>query len=132
MPNLETWSPRMLSLLRIMAALLFMEHGLSKLFAFPIPAQGGQPAMLTLYWFAGIIESLGGLLLALGLFTRPVAFIMSGEMAIAYFYSHNPKGFFPLMNGGDGAILYCFIFLYIFVAGGGAWSLDRLHSSGRG
>jgi putative oxidoreductase len=129
--HLDEWEPRVLSILRIFAGLLFMEHGLSKLFAFPIPAQGGQPAMFTLYWYAGIIESLGGLLLALGLLTRPVAFIMSGEMAIAYFYSHNPKGFFPLMNGGDGAILYCFIFLYIFVAGGGAWSLDRMLASRR-
>jgi putative oxidoreductase len=87
--------------------------------------------MLTLYWFAGIIESLGGLLLALGLFTRPVAFIMSGEMAIAYFYSHFPKGFFPLANGGDAAILYCFLFFYIFVAGGGPISVDRMRASGR-
>ena len=87
--------------------------------------------MFQLLWFAGVIEALGGLLLALGLFTRPVAFIMSGEMAVAYFYSHAPRNFFPLINGGDAAILYCFIFLYIFVAGGGAWSLDRLRSPAR-
>jgi putative oxidoreductase len=127
--QLSEWEPRVLSILRIFAGLLFMEHGLSKLFSFPMAFPSGSPAMFTLYWFAGIIEALGGLLLALGLFTRPVAFIMSGEMAIAYFYSHNPKGFFPLMNGGDGAILYCFIFLYIFFAGGGAWSLDRMRAS---
>jgi putative oxidoreductase len=128
--QLDDWEPRILSIVRIMVGLLFMEHGLSKLFSFPTAFPGGSPAMLSLYWFAGIIEALGGLLLTLGLFTRPVAFIMSGEMAIAYFYSHNPKGFFPLMNGGEGAILYCFIFLYFFVAGGGAWSVDRLRSSG--
>jgi putative oxidoreductase len=129
--QMDAWEPRVLSIVRIVTGLLFMEHGLSKLFAFPMPAQGGQPSIFTLYWFAGIIESLGGLLLALGLFTRTVAFIMSGEMAIAYFYSHNPRGFFPLMNGGDGAILFCFIFLYFFVAGGGAWSVDRVRAAGR-
>jgi putative oxidoreductase len=129
--QLDDWRPRVLSILRIFAGLLFMEHGLSKLFSFPIPFAGGQPAMFQLLWFAAVIEVVGGLLLALGLFVRPVAFIMSGEMAIAYFYAHNPRGFYPLANGGEAAILYCFIFLYFFVAGGGAWSLDRLRSSGR-
>jgi putative oxidoreductase len=129
--QLDDWQPRVLSILRIFAGLLFMEHGLSKLFSFPIPFAGGQPAMFQLLWFAAVIEVIGGLLLALGLFVRPVAFIMSGEMAIAYFYAHNPRGFYPLANGGEAAILYCFIFLYFFVAGGGAWSLDRLRSSGR-
>jgi putative oxidoreductase len=126
--RLDDWRPYVLSILRIIAALLFMEHGLGKLFGFPIPQ--GNPAMFTLYWFAGLIEALGGLLLAIGLFIRPVAFIMSGEMAIAYFYSHAPNGFFPLVNRGDAAILFCFIFLYFFVAGGGAWSLDRMRGSG--
>lgn len=129
--QLDDWRPRVLSILRIFAGLLFMEHGLSKLFSFPIPFPSGQPAMFQLLWFAAVIEVIGGLLLALGLFVRPVAFIMSGEMAIAYFYAHNPRGFYPLANGGEAAILYCFIFLYFFVAGGGAWSLDRLRSSGR-
>jgi putative oxidoreductase len=128
---MDDWRPHVLSIVRIVIGLLFMEHGLSKLFNFPIPFPGGQPAMFTLYWFAGVIETFGGLLLALGLFTRTVAFIMSGEMAIAYFYSHFPRGFFPLGNAGDAAILYCFIFFYFFVAGGGAWSVDRMRSSGR-
>jgi putative oxidoreductase len=122
---MDAWAPRALSVLRIVAALLFLEHGLSKLFGFPIwPATGG-PATFSLLWFAAVIEALGGLSLALGLFTRPVAFIMSGEMAVGYFLAHAPKSFFPLVNGGDAAVLYCFIFLYIFVAGGGAWSVDR-------
>jgi putative oxidoreductase len=120
------WEPRVLSILRIMVGLLFMEHGLAKLFGFPTAAL--HPAMFQLLWFAGVIEAGGGLLLALGLFTSPVAFIMSGEMAVAYFYSHAARNFFPLINGGDAAILYCFIFFYIFVAGGGAWSMDRLRS----
>jgi putative oxidoreductase len=120
------WEPRVLSILRIMVGLLFMEHGLAKLFGFPTAAL--HPAMFQLLWFAGVIEAGGGLLLALGLFTSPVAFIMSGEMAVAYFYSHAARNFFPLINGGDAAILYCFIFFYIFVAGGGAWSMDWLRS----
>jgi putative oxidoreductase len=123
------WEPRILSIVRIVAGLLFMEHGLGKLFGFPSAAM--HPAMFELYWFAGIIELVGGLLVALGLFTRAAAFIMSGEMAIAYFYSHFPRNFFPLNNGGDAAILYCFIFLYFAVAGGGCWSLDALMSGSR-
>ena len=122
------WEPRVLSILRIVVGLLFMEHGLAKLIGFPTAAL--HPAMFQLLWFAGVIEAFGGLLLAVGLFTSPVAFIMSGEMAVAYFYSHAARNFFPLINGGDAAILYCFIFFYIFVAGGGAWSMDRLRSPG--
>jgi putative oxidoreductase len=120
------WQPRVLSIMRIVAGLLFVEHGLAKLFGFPTAAL--HPAMFQLLWFAGVIEALGGLLLALGLFTSPVAFIMSGEMAVAYFYAHQPRNFFPLINGGEAAILFCFIFFYFFVAGGGAWSMDRLRS----
>jgi putative oxidoreductase len=128
LPTSLVWAPRALSVLRIVAALLFMEHGTGKLFGFPAwPANGG-PAMLTLIWFSGVIEALGGLLLALGVFTRPAAFLMSGEMAIGYWTSHAPKNFFPLLNGGDAAVLYCFVFLYIFVAGGGPWSVDSLRS----
>ncbi len=119
------WAPRALSVFRIVAGLLFMEHGLSKLFAFPAPFPGGGPAAFSLLWYAGVIEALGGLLVAIGLFTRAAAFVMSGEMAIGYWTVHAPKSFFPLLNGGDGAVLYCFVFLYLFVAGGGAWSLDR-------
>ena len=122
------WEPRVLSILRIVIGLLFMEHGLAKLFGFPTSAT--QPAMFHLLWFAGVLESFGGLLLVLGLFTRPVAFVLSGEMAVAYFMSHEPRNFFPMLNGGDAAILYCFIFFYLFVVGGGRWSLDRLLSRG--
>jgi putative oxidoreductase len=112
-----------LSLLRFIAGLCFMQHGLSKLIAFPAPA----PAHLgTVSLIAGIIEALGGLLVCIGLFTRPAAFIISGEMAFGYFMVHAPKSFFPIVNGGDLAILYCFVFLYIAVVGGGTWSLDRL------
>ena len=92
-------------------ALLFFEHGLSRLFGFPSPLP--TPALFSLHWFAGVIELVGGALLALGLFTRRAAFIMSGEMAFAYFLSHAPHGFFPILNRGDGAILYCFMFLYL-------------------
>lgn len=122
------WEPRILSIVRIVVGLLFMEHGLGKLIGFP-PAPPGMQAAFHLLWFAGLIETVGGFLLAIGLFTRPVAFIMSGEMAIGYFMSHAPKSFYPAMNGGDAAILYCFIFFYFFVAGGGVWGLDRLRSS---
>ena len=123
------WAPRVLSVLRIVAALAFMEHGLGKLFGFPAWPAGGRPMPFQLEWFAGVIKSLGGLLLALGLFTRPVALIMSGEMAIGYWTFHAPRSFFPLLSGGDAALLYCFLFLYFFVAGGGTWSVDRIRSA---
>ena len=121
------WAPRLLSVLRIVAALIFLEHGTQKLFGFP-PRMGGaatSPALLSLLWFAAVIEIVGGVLLLLGLFTRPVAFVLSGEMAFAYWLSHAPRNFFPALNGGDAAILYCFVFLYMAAAGGGEWSLDR-------
>ena len=118
------FAPYVLSIVRIVAALLFLEHGTSRLFGWPSPIP--TPTFLTMYWFAGTIELVGGILLVLGLFTRPAALIMSGEMAFAYFISHAPASFFPILNRGDGAILYCFIFLYIAFAGGGPWSLDAL------
>jgi putative oxidoreductase len=118
--------PRMLSILRIMAGLLFMEHGTAKLLGFP-PGTA-TPALFGLLWFAGVIEMVGGALVALGLFTRYAAFIISGEMAIGYFLAHAPHSFFPLVNRGEAAVLYCFLFLYLAVAGGGSWSLDRLIS----
>jgi putative oxidoreductase len=118
------YAPYVLSIMRIVAALLFLEHGLSRLFGWPSAMP--TPAAFSMYWFAGAIELVGGVLVALGLFTRPAALIMSGEMAFAYFISHAPSGFFPILNRGDAAILYCFVFLYIAFAGGGPWSVDAL------
>ncbi len=120
----SAFAPRMLSVLRIMSALIFLAHGTQKLLGFP--AHPNPPAMWSLSWTAGLIELVGGVLLALGLWTRPVAFILSGEMAFAYFIAHAPRSFFPVLNGGDAAILYCFVFLYMAFAGGGPWSLDAL------
>lgn len=120
------WSPHVLSILRIVAALLFMEHGGQKLFGVPPAAQGGTVSLLSLLGVTGILEFFGGLLILLGLFTRPVAFILSGEMAVAYFLVHVPRGFWPLLNIGEVAVLYCFVFLYLAVAGGGPWSVDHL------
>jgi putative oxidoreductase len=118
------WGPKMLSVLRIMAALLFMEHGTQKLLAFPEPSPRGSPELFSLIGFAGVLELVGGALLVLGLFTRPVAFILSGQMAAAYFIAHAPQSFYPILNNGDAAILYCFVFLYLAIVGGGPWSLD--------
>jgi putative oxidoreductase len=122
--SLTVWAPRVLSIVRIMTALLFLEHGTQKLLGFP--ASSTYPAMFTLSWFQGVIELVGGLLLAIGLFSRPVAFILSGDMAVAYFMAHAPQSFFPVINRGDAAILYCFIFFYIFFAGPGPWSADAM------
>jgi putative oxidoreductase len=125
--DIASWSPRMLSALRIMTGLLFLEHGTQKFFAFPGPG----PGLTTLLIIQGLLELVGGILIVIGLFTRPVAFILSGDMAVAYFYAHAPKGFFPSLNGGKLAILYCFVFLYLFVAGGGVWSVDEVRSRSR-
>jgi putative oxidoreductase len=119
----SVWAPRLLSILRIVAALIFFEHGTQKLLGFPV-SEREAPELLSLSGIGGVLELVGGALLLLGLFTRPVAFILSGEMAVAYWWAHAPQGFFPVNNGGDAAILYCFVFLYLFVAGGGPWSLD--------
>ncbi len=117
-------APYVLSIVRIVVALLFLEHGLSKLFGFP--PNGPIRDLFTLGWFSGSIELIGGAFLALGFYARLAAFVMSGEMAIGYFMSHAPHSFFPLLNRGDAAILYCFIFLYFAFAGAGPWSLDAL------
>ena len=126
MPNLTAWSPRVLSLLRIIAALLFMEHGLMKLAHFPIAQPGAPDPLPPVLLAAAWIEVVGGGLVALGLFTRAAAFVCSGEMAFAYFTAHASKSFWPGVNQGDPAILFCFIFLYLAFAGGGPWSLDRV------
>jgi putative oxidoreductase len=120
----SVWAPRLLSILRIVAAPIFMEHGTQKLLGFPI-SDNPAPALFSLSGIAGILELIGGALLALGLFTRPVAFILAGEMAVAYWMAHAPQSFYPVNNGGDAAILYCFVFLYLFAAGPGPWSLDH-------
>jgi putative oxidoreductase len=116
------WTPRMLSVLRIVAALLFMAHGTQKLLGFP--AADFSPETLSLPWIAGVLELFGGAALVLGVFTRPVAFVLSGLMAFAYWMAHAPQSFFPVANGGDAAILFCFVFLYLVFAGPGSWSLD--------
>lgn len=119
---LSRYSPYMLSLLRIVSALIFMAHGTQKILGFP--ASDMNPGVLSLPWIAGIMELVGGAMLILGLFTRPVAFLLSGLMAVAYWMVHAPQHLFPALNGGDAAILYCFIFLYLFFAGPGPISLD--------
>jgi putative oxidoreductase len=126
MPNLDVWAPRALSLLRIVAALLFMEHGLMKLFQFPAPQPGAPDPLPMMLMAAALIEVVGGGLIALGLFTRIAAFVCSGQMAAAYFMAHAPQGFWPALNGGEAAILFCFVFLYLVFAGPGIWSLDAL------
>ena len=126
---LETeWAPRMLSVLRIIAALLYIEHGTQKLFGFP-PSDHGMPPLFSIYGLGGVLEAFGGFLLLIGLFTRPVAFVLSGMMAVAYFMVHAPQSFFPANNGGDAAILFCFVFFYLFIAGPGPWSVDARRSS---
>lgn len=121
--TLTDWQPRVLSVLRIMVGLLFIQHGMMKLFSFPGPFM--RPvATGELLWFAGVIELIGGALLVVGLFSRWTAFVCSGLMACAYFMGHAGRGFYPILNGGSLPILYCFVFLYIFFAGPGPWSID--------
>ena len=117
------YAPQALSLLRIAASLIFLLHGSSKLLGFPA-SEMGMPPVGSLMWIGGVLELVGGLLLLIGLFSRPVAFILSGEMAAAYWMFHAPQSTFPMLNGGDAAILYCFVFLLIAAAGPGPWSLD--------
>jgi putative oxidoreductase len=124
-----TWSPRMLSVLRIVTALLYLQHGLAKLFGFPHVAMFDNLQQFSLFWFAGVIEIIGSLFLLVGLFTRAAAFIMSGEMAVAYFMVNAPQGFFPILNRGELGVLFCFVFLYFAVAGGGTWSIDEVRLS---
>jgi putative oxidoreductase len=123
---LSTWSPRLLSVLRIATSLLFLQHATAKLFGFPHVAYFDNLKLASLLGVAGLIELIGGVLVLVGLFTRPAAFILSGMMAVAYFMAHAPQGFFPLLNQGELAALYCFVFVYLAAAGGGAWSVDEL------
>lgn len=129
----RSWSPYLLSVLRIVAAFLFIQFGTAKLFGLPAPVMpgGGTAPAWTQAWVASLLETFGGSLLLLGLFTRPVAFLLSGEMAFAYFIGHAPQGFWPVLNQGHPAILFCFLFLYISSAGGGPWSLDPLRGRRR-
>jgi putative oxidoreductase len=122
--TLDRWSPYALAVLRIVAALIFIEHGTQKLFGFPAPPQSGLPPLLSLMGIGGILELGGGLLILVGLFTRPVAFILAGEMAAAYWMMHAPRSLYPALNGGDAAILFCFVFLLLACTGPGALSID--------
>ncbi len=127
MPNsdtLERWTPYALAALRIVTALIFMLHGTQKLFGFPAPPESGMPPIFSLFGIGGILELVGGLLILVGFFTRPVAFILAGEMAVAYWMFHAPQSMYPALNGGDAAILYCFVFLLLVFTGPGAWSID--------
>lgn len=121
MAFLHSWTPQLLSTLRIVAAATFLTHGTMKLFTWPAPFPYPLNTML---YTAAILELVGGLLLLVGLFSRPVAFVLSGFMAFAYFIGHAPRGFFPALNGGEAAMLFCFVFLYIAAAGPGVWSID--------
>ena len=123
-----TWTPRLLSVMRAMSALLLMQHGTAKFLGIPQMEAFAKLQPYSLSWFAGLFELFGGALLLIGLFTRPVAFVLSGVMAFAYFIVHAPRAFYPIVNGGELAALYCFVFLYLAVAGGGSWSIDALRN----
>lgn len=121
--SLTRLAPHVLSVLRVVTAFIFLLHGTQKLLGIPEAARG-MPDFLSMLWVAGALEIVGGILLIIGLFTRPTAFVLSGLMAFAYFIAHAPRSIFPTLNGGDAAILYCFVFLYLVFAGPGPWSLD--------
>lgn len=122
--TLSPHSPKALAVLRIATALVFLAHGTAKFFAFPHVAMFDGMPVFSIYGLAGVLEVVGSLLLIVGLWVRPTAFVLSGFMAVAYFMAHAPKSFFPILNGGDSAIQFCFVFLYLVFAGGGAWTLD--------
>ena len=124
----RSWAPQLLSILRIVVAFMFIQVGSAKWFAFPAAVMpgGGTAPVGSLVWVAAVLEVVGGSLILLGLFTRPVAFILSGEMAFAYFMGHAPSGFWPVLNQGQPAVFYCFFFLYLSAAGPGPWSLDAM------
>jgi putative oxidoreductase len=122
--SLGRFQPQMLGILRIVTALIFIAHGTQKLLGIPAAPASGLPAMFTLSWTAGVLELFGGALVLVGFQTRPVAFVLSGLMAFAYWIAHAPRSFYPVLNNGDAAILYCFVFLYLVFAGAGAFSID--------
>ena len=126
MSALNRQTPYLLSALRIVGALSFITHGTQKLFAWPLTEPQPTAALFSLFWVAGVLETFGGLLLLLGLFTSPVAFVLSGQMAVAYFQAHLPRGFWPILNGGELASIYCFLWLFFAAAGAGPISLDAL------
>jgi putative oxidoreductase len=126
--SLSAWTPYALALLRIVAGVLFLEHGTQKLFGLP-PGEHAFAEALTLAWWAGVLELVLGALITIGLFTRPAAFVASGEMAFAYWLAHAPQNFFPANNGGDAAILFCFVFLFLVFAGPGRWSIDGMRGA---
>lgn len=128
------WSGAIHSLLRVVTGALFIQHGVQKLFGLLVSANqtwNGPPAVFSQFWFAGVLEVFGGILIVLGLFTRPVAFLLSGEMAVAYFQAHFPRNFWPVLNGGENAVLFCCVFFYLFVTGAGPYSLDALLNARR-
>jgi putative oxidoreductase len=132
------WPGAIHSLLRVITGALFIQHGVQKLFGLLVSASqtwNGPPPVFSQFWFAGVLEVFGGILIVLGLFTRPVAFLLSGEMAVAYFQAHFPRNFWPVLNGGENVVLFCFVFLYLFATGAGPYSLDtfvRSRRHGRG
>jgi len=126
--SLSNWTPYALAILRIVAGLIFLEHGTQKLLGFP-PGERAFVEAFTLSWWAGLIELIAGALITVGLLTRLAAFIAAGEMAFAYWMAHAPQNFFPVNNGGDAAILYCFVFLLLVFAGPGKWSIDGLRGA---
>jgi len=121
-PNMANYA---LAALRIITALLFIAHGTQKLFGYPAPPPSGLPPVMSLFWIGAILEAVGGLLILVGFYSRAVGFVLAGEMAVAYFMFHAPRSFFPLLNGGDAAVLFCFVFLYIAVVGPGAFAINR-------
>jgi len=132
--NWPAWTPQLRAGLRIVAGFMFLQAGTMKLFAFPVgmPPDGGTAPLLSQIGIGGLLEVVGGGLVMIGLFTRPVAFVLAGEMAVAYFQFHAPKGFWPIVNGGVSAALYSFVWLYLSAAGAGAWSLDAWRERARG
>ncbi len=129
---LSSWAPRLLSVLRITAAFTFLQHGSAKLLKFPKVEMFANLDYTSIYGVAGVLELVGGVLLLIGLFSRPVAFILSGMMAVAYFMAHSTPFFSPMLSGGEAAYLFCFVFLYIAAAGPGPWSIDAMRTKGHG